>query len=316
MSIITSCNYHKGQLPIQKLKKDIFINQLSDSSFFFDIRSVFFYKNKFFISDYNRDNILILNRKLKLEKTLGNKGKGPGELLGASHLFIYQDHIFIINDGKKTIEVFGFNDYLRTINIPQSISLSSDIRFCLQEGKVLLTNFHLTSSICALSLGSDSILWFGNLKKFETQKETRIKNKRHLHVMGDRIISIPDCQSKIEIYNMSGEILLDYEFQNIDLVNQLLKFTEKQKQDINSYYQLFPDSYIFENKLFILTLSVGENDRLQCNKIIQFEMINNTILPKRIFHLGNGWFGPICVTGENILAYNQTNAELTLYNYE
>ncbi len=314
--MLSSCNFQGNKLPIQKIKKDISINQLSDSSFFSDIRSLCFYKNNFFVSEYNRDNIFILNSNLQLEKIIGNKGKGPGELLGASHLFLYKDSIFVINDSKRTIEVFGFKKHLRTINIPQGLSLNSDIRFCLQTGKILLTNFHSTNSISALSLSSDSIHWFGSLKKFKTQKETRIKNKRHLHTMGDRIISIPDCQSKIEIYNMRGEILLDYEFRNIDLVNKLLLFTEKQGNEINSYYQLFPDSYVYGNKIFILTLSVGKNDKLQCNKIIQFEEIDNRILPKKIFQLGNGWFSSICVTDEKILAYNQTASELILYDYE
>jgi hypothetical protein len=313
---LSSCNYQRNKLSIQSIKKDISINQLSDSSFFSDIRSLCFYKNNFFVSEYNRDNIFILNSNLELEKTIGNKGKGPGELLGASHLYLYKDSIFVINDGKRTIEVFGFENHLRTINIPQGLSLNSDIRFCLHRSSIILTNFNSTSSISSLSINSDSIIWFGNLKKFGTQKENRIKNKRHLHIMEDRVIAIPDCQSKIEIYNMSGELLLDYEFRNLDLVSKLVQFTEKQGKEINSYYQLFPDSYVYENQIFILTLSVGKNDKLQCNKIIQFEVINDSILPKRIFQLGNGWFGPFCVTGEGILAYNRTSAELILYDYE
>jgi len=316
MSIMTSCNYHKDQLSIQKLKKDIFINQLSDSSFFSDIRSVSFYKNKFFISDYNRDNIFILNRKLELEKTLGNKGKGPGELLGASHLYLYQDSIFVINDGKRTIEVFNFNNYLTTINIPQPLSLSSDIRFCLHKGKILLTNFNSSSSISMLSFKSDSIIWFGNLKKFGTLKETKIKNKRHVQIMENNIIALPDCQPMLELYNMKGELLDVYEFRSIDFIDKFLLFTKKQKKSINSYYQLFPDFYVYGNQIFILALSVEKNNKLQCNKIIQFEMVDNSILPKNILSLGNGWFGPFCVAGKKILAFNQTNAELILYDYE
>lgn len=314
--VFTSCSHHQEVLPVQELKKRISINQLSDSSFFSDIRSIAFYKDDFFISEYNRNHIFILNHNLELKKTLGSKGQGPGELLGAGNLFLYRDSIFIINDGKRTIEVFDFNNHLETIRIPQNFSLTSDIRFCLYEKKIFLPKVLPTSSIAALSLDSDSVIEFGHLKKWDTQQETRIKNKRHLNLLGDKIIAIPDCQPNIEVYNMKGELLLNYNSRSIDLVDQFLKFAEKKERTPNSYSQLAQDTYIYGNQIFILIRSVDQNDNVQSNRIIQFELADNKIIPKQILHLGEGWFGYICVTEESILAYNQSSSELILYDYE
>ncbi len=45
-------------------------------------------------------------------------------------------------------------------------------------------------------------------------------------------------------------------------------------------------------------------------------MVDDKILPKKIFDLGSGWFGSFCVTGEKILAFNVPNSELILYDYK
>ncbi len=314
--VFLSCNNEKEGLPTQKLKKDISIKEFSDSTFFSDIRSLFFYKDKFFASDYKRDNIFILDKNLKLEKTIGNKGRGPGELLGASQLFLYQDSIFIINDQRRTIDVFGYNNHLKTIKMPLGVDLHSAVAFSVYNDKILLSNCDSISSIASLSLKSDSVVQFGKLKQFRTPKETRIKNERHISVMGDRIIAIPDCQPNIEVYDMEGKLLLDYEFGDIELIKNLLRFTKSKKQAINSYYLITEYSYVYENKIFILTTSVDENDRMKSNTIIQFEMVDDKISPKKIFDLGNGWFNSFCVTGEKILTFNASNPELILYNYE
>jgi len=314
--LVMSCGNRGNELPIQALKKEKSIDRLSDSSFFSDIRSAAFHKGKFIISDYGQNKVIVLDSKLELEKTLGSEGKGPGELQGASQVCIYRDSIFIINDYKRTIEVFSPDNHVRTIEPPQSLGLSSFVRFCLHNDQIFLANYHPTASISALSLHSDSITWFGNLKKYGTERETRIKNKRNLHATAGRIIAVPNCQPKIEMYNMEGTLLSEFDARSIGLVNRYVQSIEKEKQGENSYSIIFFDSYVFENQLFVLTASLDENDEAQCNTIIHFEVANSEILPKQILLLGKGWFNPICANGEVILTINRKTDELSLYGYE
>lgn len=316
-SILLSCNENNSKLPLHKLTVELSINRFSDSTFFSDIRSLYYHDGKFFATDNVRDNIFLLNSQLELEITLGNTGRGPGELLGASDLFLYHDSIFVLNDYNRTFEIFNRDGHLKTIRLPhQIVGLHSGYRFCVKNGKIILSNPNVSTSISKFSYTSDSIFCFGNLKVFRTEKETQVKNNRHLQMIEEEIIALPDCHPNIEIYNQSGELLVNYEFRNIDLINELLQFTENQNSAPNSYYRLFQDLYVYNNQIFILTLSLNKNGRIQCNKIIQFEMTKNNIIPKKIFDLGDGWFGPFCVTGEKILAFNSRTAELILYNYE
>lgn len=313
---ITSCKQSGKQLHVRDLDKNNSIRQLSDSTFFSDIRSIFYHENKFFVAEYNRDNILILQNDLELVRSLGCKGKGPGELLGASHLFVRQDSIFIINDGKRTIEIFDYYGYLTTIDAPQELNLSSDIRFSMYKNDILLSSPNSNFSMSMFSFNSASIKWFGNLKKYKTQKETRIKNQRHIQVAEDKIIALSDCQPVLELYNIDGELLDVFDFRYIDFIAQLMLYVEKKEISENSYYQIFQDFYISGNQIFVLALSLDENEEVQCNQIIQFEMEDGSFFPKQILSLGHGWFGPICVGDGKILAYNQIETELTLFDYE
>src|SRR5699024_6159510 len=95
------------------------IDQLSDSSFFCNVTSIDYKDGKYYISDYERGNIFVLDKQLNLINTLGIKGKGPGELLGASQLFVHSaDSVLIYNDGKKSIELFDQERHQSTITLP------------------------------------------------------------------------------------------------------------------------------------------------------------------------------------------------------
>ncbi len=317
--LVFSCGESSTKkIPIQKLEKDKSINQFSDSTFFSDVRSLYFYKDNFFISEYKRDNVFILDKNLQLKKTLGTKGQGPREFLGASHIFVYNDSIFVYNESKRVFEVLGYNNHLKTIKIPKSIAKAdSGMRFCLYNDKFFISNSNLKSSIASFSLKSDSIMRFGNLKQMRTPKETRIKNHRHLNIIDNRILAISDHQPHIEIYDIKGDLLLNYDLEDISLIKNVSNLNKK--QEVNSYYSIIQDTYVLKNKIFILVLSIDKNDKKQCNKIIQLEMVDDEIIPKQIFDLGDGWFKTFCVAEVaegKILAYNNTSAELILYDYE
>ena len=98
-SIIVFYSCQNNNISVIGLKGDTVISQLNDSSFISDVRSI--YSNKYiYVIDYKRDQILILDKKGSLIKSLGIRGKGLGEFLGASHLFVSNDTICVYNEGK------------------------------------------------------------------------------------------------------------------------------------------------------------------------------------------------------------------------
>src|SRR5690606_18168278 len=318
--ISTSCLKREKIAPILDLSKNksITINQLSDSSFFCEATSIYHENDKYYISDYERNNIFVLDDQLNLTNTLGYKGKGPGELIGASHLFVKNlDSILIFNDGKRSVEFFNSEKHQSTISLPNSFEFDPDIRFCYENDNLYLSSFNGTHSILKYSTVSNDLSWFGDIKQFASLKETRIKNRRHLSLYdNNKIIAIPDCQPIIELYTLSGEKLAEYSIDTIPIINKMLSFVSKQKNEINSYYQFFQDIYVYEKNIFILILSVDQEDKITSNKIIQLEINNNQVMLKQLIHLGNGWYNKFCVTNNSIATFDAKTCHLIRYDYD
>ncbi|MDD3893019.1 MAG: hypothetical protein PHE03_12030, partial [Bacteroidales bacterium] len=83
----------------------------------------------------------------------------------------------------------------------------------------------------------------------------------------------------------------------------------------NSYSQFFPESYVYEDKIFILIITVGENDEKFTNTLLELELEGDAIKPVRLLNLGNGWFSSFCVSADKIVAFNGSTTKLIRYDY-
>lgn len=311
------CNTNIVHLPTISLKKEMVINQLSDSTYFVDIRSIDFCKGYYYITEYNRDNVFVLYSNLVLLNKFGIKGKGPGELLGASSIFVLnKDSIFVLNDGKKTIELFDGWAHQNTFTLPSITKIKSDLRFCVRQNYVYLSSTKTEGSITKHCLNNQISAQFGSLKEYKSVSETLTKNGRHLQLTDNVLIAVSDCQPLVELYSLDGVLLSQTNLDYIDVIRDNMAYIEKKNFDSNSYFQYFSDIYVYANKIYILTSTVNTNDKILSNHILQLDIINNQIIPVKIYNLGKGWYSSICISNKHILAYNRKTVELTLFNYE
>jgi hypothetical protein len=260
------------------------------------------------------NKIFVLNRDLNLLKSFGKGGKGPGELSGASHLYVNKDSIYVYNDAKRTIELFNNGNHIKTINLPYNINCNGDTRFFIKDHLIFISNPNEFSSISCFSIDGSWLKNFGKVEKYQTDKETTIKNFRHICFYNDKILAVSNCNPNIEMYNMKGERIKEYDFSYLPPVKKMMEFIDRQPSAPNSYYTIVSDIYIFENKLFLLTLSVNEENKTEANKILQFEIGEETLKPVTIIDLGKGWFGPICIAEDCIVTFNHVTSELTKYD--
>ncbi|HCY01428.1 MAG TPA: hypothetical protein DG754_14925 [Bacteroidales bacterium] len=311
----TSCKDDTSHLPTVNLEKDLSINQLRDSSYISDIRSLFYYNGKYYASDYKRDQILILNENLELQKILGQKGKGPGELLGASDIYVYNDTIFVFNDSKRSFELFNSEEHLQTIDLLSQHSFSSGMRFAVNNSEIYFSSFYSQYSISRYYYKLDSAQFFGRSTEYRTPRESRIKNKRHVHVLDSKIVAIADCQPFIDVYTLAGEFVTSFDLSSIDQIKKIIEYVERNNYAENSYFQFFPESYVCEDNIFILITTVGKNDEKYKNTLLELELEGDAIKPVRLLNLGDGWFKSFCISGNKIVAFNGSTAELIRYDY-
>lgn len=305
-----SCKQINSDVRIIKLQEDTIISQLSDSSFFADVRSLFFH-DKIYLTDYSRDQIIILDKDGNFIKTLGGKGKGPGEFLGASHLFKNNDTLYIANDAKRCIEVFTDSGYIRSLAFPQTVSLRANSRFFVHGSDFALTSFSDDNSNVFFDMVSGKTKNWGRLIKFTTGKQTRIRNHRHLFKYKSFILSVSNNMPIIEKYDLSGRILDVYDYSRVPVIQQTINHVENEKMGENTYFKMVPDAYLDNEKLYLLITS-RKNDRVSSNHILEIT-VNDKMKITAIYILGNGWYNSICISKNQLWTFNVLNGNLSKY---
>ncbi len=312
--VFISCNNNSIEIPVIKLNPLTNINQFEDSIFVSGIRSIYFEDKYYYLTDYERNRVFVLDENLNLLKSFGKGGKGPGEFLGAAHIYANNDIIYIHNDGKKTFELFKYGDHIKTIQLPYDMYLNCDMRYAIKDNTLYISNPNKYSSISKVSTKGVVLKNFGEIREYQTEKETIIKNFKHICFYRDNILSVSDCNTIIETYNMKFEKIHKYNYSEIPIVKKLLNAIQKEKFEKNSYFRIVSDIYVNENKLYLLIASIGENGKKVNNKILQFEIKDKVLKPLNILDLGEGWFGPICVSKNSVVSFNHKTSELIKYD--
>jgi len=302
---LQSCINNEKKIKEIALKEDIKIDEFSDSTFFSDIRSITFSDNSYYVTDYSRDQLFILD-----------KGQGPGEFLGAAHIYINRDSVFVMNDMKQSFELFRDLKYIETIPYANSTRPNSNHRFFEYNGCLFYNPSVSKYSICKYNFKTKKNEMFGRIEKYETEKETRIKNHRHLLRYDNRIIAIPDCKPIIEVYDFKGNLVNIVDFSHVEPVAKMLKFIQGTEQKENSYYGFNEDVVIYKSSLYILILTSGVDNIPKSNTILKFNIEGDNFEPSCLYDLGNGYFNTINVSKQGIETYNVILNQLKRYHYD
>lgn len=311
--IVLSCSKQNTVLKEMVLKQDTVITQFNDSTYFSDIRTMFFDKY-LYVSDYKRDQIIVLNNKAEVIKTLGRKGHGQGEFIGVSHIYVANDTIYAQNDMKRSIEVYTLDGYIKTvplINI-NIIQLKTDTRFFYLNNTFYLSTVTNQNSIVAYNIATDSIKHFGKIDRFATEKHTYFRNDRNILLMeGKYIIATSHVVPVVEKYNLKGDLIEEFNYKHILPVQKRLKFIETKKVEINSVYELISDAYIESNKLYLILIS-NNGDDVNSNIILEIE-IGDKMKATNLYNLGEGWYGTMCITKNHLWAFDRIKGNLVRF---
>jgi hypothetical protein len=285
------------------LNRDTVISQLNDSSYISDVRSI--YSNKYiYVTDYKRDQILILDKKGSFCKSLGTKGKGAGEFLGAAHLFVSNDTICVYNDGKRSFEFFNFFNHFKTVFLPANVEHVSSFRFFFKGKYIYFTSVSDSNCIVSIDINTNSFSRYGRLIKFKSAKQTKIRNSRHVFYNNNNLIAVSDNLPIIERYDFNGDIKEIFNYSNVSVVKNRIKTINSQKQYDNGYDCLLQDAYYENNRLYLLIYTNADN-AIFCNKVLVIDTSKEKMVIQSLYSLGTGWFKSICISDGCIYAFGQ-----------
>ncbi len=313
--MFASCHYDNiREIPEVFLIRDTVITKFSDSSYFSSIRSMQIYNNRMYLTDYHRNQLMILNEKGQFVESMGSEGRGPGELLGAADLFVINDTIYVFNDSGRSFELYGLKSgHIKKINFPINSQFHSAQRFAVKNGKIFISSPSHNTSIAALGVDGISYNVFGRIIEFDSDIQTRVQNSRHVVVKDSMIYAISTTLPFIEKYNLDGQLINIYDFSSVKYVQKRLDFVKTQRVQPNSSFILVADIYLYGDKMHLLIVS-NDSENVNSNKVLVMDLGENKILPKKIYHLGEGWYRTITVNKNNIWAFNSTQANIIKFS--
>ncbi|QTE23546.1 6-bladed beta-propeller [Polaribacter cellanae] len=308
MILFISCNKNNNTFKSTDLEFIKSINKLEDGTYISDVRNIKNYNNQIYLTDYKRNQVIVLDKNLNLKNTFGSTGRGPGDFLGAFNIFVDNSNIYVTNDGKKSIEVFNNYKYSYTIYPPEDIKFNPQLSFfkkgpnyyiCSPDNEYNFTKFD--------SIGN--AFRFGSLTNYENKSEEIIKNECHLINYQNKVISISNIRPEINIYDLKGKFLSKYDYSNLDIVKSFTKFIKTKESKFNSFYVLASDVSLDKNKLYLKVPSY-KNNKVQSHKILELELLDDNIKPKRIINLGKGWFENFSIKDNTFFGFDAISGNL------
>ncbi|MEP0262337.1 hypothetical protein [Dokdonia sp.] len=288
------------------------LSRLSDDSFISDIRSIDFKHNQFYLTDYSRNEILILDEDLTLKNTAGTGGEGPGEFNGASSIKVSDDFVYVINDGKQTVEVFKENEHVETINPQIILSSGTPLRFGTLDNTFYFSNPESLNSVSHYK-SDDEILSFGEIYDFPNLSQTLIKNYNHVLMHSNGIITVSDNLPTIVFYDLNKNVLSKMDYGNLPLVQEHLDVLKRNPTEDNSYYILATDAYLFLDTLYVL-LTLQNEQGPSSNKVLEIKINKDgTLRILNMLGLGDGWYTTLCVNDSSLLSFDRTRGNVVKF---
>lgn len=290
---------------------------LSDSSYVSDVRCIRYFEGLFFVSDYNRGQVVALNRDLNVMKTYGNAGKGPGEITGALGVYPTRENIYCVNQGAQSIEVYDLNSgiHKRSIRLPiEILGTTLNTRIFEQEGHFFFAA-PASGNLVAVFDDSGMQFKFGALIPFETSFETMIRNSSFLfQTIESKILVVSDNIPEIRLFDSTGNQELKVDISFIEPIKQRLYFSSNAQKRANSFHNLFEDVYYQDGLLYLLAIS--GKDKPVCNEVVILSLDKNDVRVHSVVPLDGRWYTSIAVDkSRNLLVYNAGADQLEYYTF-
>ena len=230
---------------------------------------------RIFLSDYINNRLLVIDEGFNFIAEIGTGGQGPGELMGANYFAIYQDQIFVYNDGARRLEAFTLaGEFLKSI--PCTVNPGAS-HFLVTNDTIYMSTPWTENPITAYDLDGNQVLAFGKFRDKPTLMQRNAANVAHLALMEiagtPRIISALVGNPYIDLYSLEGTLLNTFDLGGNKYLRQRSLFREaKIKESPESRegtFIFFRDLYVQNNRLFLL---IQGADGTRTNKILQLKV--------------------------------------------
>lgn len=299
------------------------LNQLDDGSFLGDnVTQLQVHQGRLYLNDIKNFRIVVFDDDLKLLRSFGQQGEGPGEFTYAGALAVGNDSVYCYDGGKRRIQVFTLDGtYHRSIP-----TLARSIRTSLvvdNDGNLYFSSSSMDEPITKMSPGGAVIhqfgAWFGTT---DSEVQNRLRSNRYLALHGsDVLVSVGESQPVIELFSLDGALLKQVDLSDHELFKTRLAYAEQDYEEQHNERKTIAvvnGISVRGNRLYILVIRNKPNDNLSANTVVTVDLDRLEIVNIHRMHRGSGelsgWLMAIGTTNSGqVLTFDASEGGLYKY---
>ena len=304
-SCIKSADYNRKSLICEKV-----VEEFNDSMFVPPTVKCMDYKNgKLYISDY-REGMIVLDENLNIFQTYANHGPGPGETVGAAHFFVEEnDSVYLLNEGKNSVELYVEGKNFQTISFPEKIPLTYSTRFFVENNNIFHTTIVKEGPVVVFGKNEEEVRFLG---KYMTLPRHLT---RHTVKGDDCYFVIGSVLPALQKYSFDGNLLDEVDLSIIPEIERMVKKYKRTAQDPSSYFSIVQDACFYGGKLYMLIAT--DIDGFYCNLICSIDFIYDKGIKTDFYVLPNTVYTSFCVGDKNVLyAFNPKDSSIEVFKMD
>lgn len=302
-----------GVVQALALVPDTVLSGLNDSTFITpNIKCMAISVNgKIHYTDYAGE-MVVLDTCYNLVSRIGARGQGPGEFMGAAHFYLgNNDSIYILNEGKRAIEVFHQGDCKQTIHFPESIRFTFNTRFFAQEGYIYHSVIEKEAPV--FMFGGDEPRF---LCSYAASDDPTFGRHATKHVTkGDNCFFLIGCAYPVlQQYSLQGKLLQEYDLSIVPEIRKMIEVYQRTTQNPGSYFTIIQDVYYADNHLYVL-IGTREQEKYFCHDVAVFYISESEMKHTATYRLSGNVYDSFCIGGAKLYAHNASKSSIDVFTY-
>ncbi len=285
---LIGCSTEDRVLQESTLVATSFVEAVDEDRFMEHVRAMHKSGDVLYLSGQGYGHIFALDDDLRVIRTFGRSGEGPGEFPEAPHnLYAEGNRVFGLNAGSKNVHVFSLEgDFLRSFSVdPLRYVLSQGISVNNQGDVYIASSFPVVPySITKIDSSGTVIKTFGELltTSYPETLNRRLSGRRITVISNKYLLAVGMSVPVIEKYSLDGELIQSSDLSDTPYFRERLDYAEDSYSQANGerggIVSVISYMATLNSRLYLLPVEGYPEVGLRVNRLLEIDVESLNIL--------------------------------------
>lgn len=302
-----------SRIPIADLVLDTTFHEFCDTFFITpNIKCMDCTDDFLYYTDY-KQGLVMVDRKTYAITSVGTHGQGPGELLGPSQFYrAGNDSIYIMNEGKHSVDLFVKGIYTASYPFPASAVMTFNTRFFVDKETIYHTVIHKKHPVSRF--GQDSCHYLAEHTAFDKPERGRHTTK-HLVRRDSTFFLIGAVYPTLEEYSMDGMLMQQFDLSVIPEINQMMRQYREGSSDPRRYFTVIQDVCYEGGYLYLLTGMLTDGE-YSCRLLVGIDVSSKDWYYRKKLRLAGKVYDTFCIGTDRLYAHDPSRSCIDVFSFD